>query len=253
VSASEPLQRVAEVAHGIVRVLAPNPGLMTLDGTNTYICTAPSGTCVVDPGPAGDGHHERVLEVLDGGEVGAVVLTHMHGDHSAGAWTLAETLGCAVLRQLDGTLVEEQQLPGGLTVVATPGHTGDSVCLVSQAGPVLTGDTILGRGTAVVAHPDGVLGPYLASLERLQAFRGREVLPGHGPTLHDVAAVAEAYLGHRRIRLEAVRSALAAGVPADPEDVVPVVYAEVDRALWPAAALSVAAQLAYLAEVGQAR
>lgn len=240
------MERIADVGHGIVRVLAPNPGLMTLDGTNTYVCSAANGVCVVDPGPLGEGHGDRLLEVVAGRDVAAVVLTHMHSDHSEGAWELADRLGAPVRRQADGTLAEDDRLPGGLDVVATPGHTADSVTLVSEAGPVLTGDTILGRGTAVIAHPDGVLGPYLASLERLRVYRGRDVLPGHGPTLHDLAAVVDAYLAHRQQRLDTVRAALAGGVPATPEAVVPVVYADVEESLWPAAALSVAAQLAYL-------
>lgn len=243
---SPALERVAEVGVGITRVLAPNPGLMTLDGTNTYVCEGAAGTCVVDPGPLGDGHRERVLSVVGGREVAAVVLTHMHHDHSEGAWELAAGLGATVLRQSDETLTEGARLPGDLTVVATPGHTGDSVALVSASGPVLTGDTILGRGTAVIAHPDGVLGSYLASLRRLRAFGGRDVLPGHGPMLTDLAAVAEFYLAHREARLAAVRQALADGVEAVPADIVRVVYADVDQNLWPAAELSVAAQLDYL-------
>ena len=240
------LERVSEVSPGITRVLAPNPWMMTLDGTNTYVCAGASGACVVDPGPLGDGHLERVLAVVGGREIGAVVLTHMHHDHSEGAWDLAATWGAPVLRQSDRTLVEGAELPGELTVVATPGHTGDSVCLVAAAGPVLTGDTILGRGTAVIAHPDGVLGPYLESLRRLRTFGGRDVLPGHGPALRDLAAVAEAYLAHRESRLRQVRAALADGVPATPAAIVGVVYADVDRSLWPAAELSVTAQLDYL-------
>lgn len=240
------LERVADVAPGITRVLAPNPGLMTLDGTNTYVCAGASGTSIVDPGPLRDGHEQRLLAVAGEREVGAVVLTHMHGDHSEGAWELAAHWGAPVLRCSDATLREGDELPGDLTVLATPGHTGDSVCLLRSGGPVLTGDTILGRGTAVIAHPDGILGAYLESLRRLRGYTGRGVLPGHGPTLADLATVASDYLEHRRSRLEQVRSALASGVAAVPREVVATVYADVDRSLWPAAELSVAAQLAYL-------
>jgi glyoxylase-like metal-dependent hydrolase (beta-lactamase superfamily II) len=116
----------------------------------------------------------------------------------------------------------------------------------SVAPAVLTGDTILGRGSTVVAHPDGVLADYLASLRRLSGLTGVSVLPGHGPELPDAGAAALAYLAHREQRLEQVRAVLALLPDASAQDVVERVYADVDRALWPAAELSVLAQLAYL-------
>jgi glyoxylase-like metal-dependent hydrolase (beta-lactamase superfamily II) len=131
-------------------------------------------------------------------------------------------------------------------VIPTPGHSGDSVSFhLPDDGAVLTGDTILGRGTSVVAHPDGKLGPYLDSLRRLREFGDATVLPGHGPELPAAGAAATAYLEHREQRLAEVRRALADGATT-PREVVERVYAEVDRALWPAAELSVRAQLEYL-------
>jgi glyoxylase-like metal-dependent hydrolase (beta-lactamase superfamily II) len=139
-----------------------------------------------------------------------------------------------------------------LRVVATPGHTSDSLSFLLD-GPgadqaVLTGDTVLGRGTTVIAHPDGALGPYLDSLRRLADLApATAVLPGHGPELPDAPAVARAYLAHREERLEQVRAALGVlGEHATPRQVVEVVYADVDRMLWPAAELSVRAQLDHL-------
>ncbi|MBA3308645.1 MAG: MBL fold metallo-hydrolase, partial [Nocardioidaceae bacterium] len=136
-----------------------------------------------------------------------------------------------------------------LRVLATPGHTADSLSFVlgGEVGDaaVLTGDTILGRGTSVVAHPDGLLGDYLDSLRRLRELGELTVLPGHGPELPNAGLVAEHYLRHREARLEQVREALTAGA-STPEQVVASVYADVDRSLWPAALLSVRAQLAYL-------
>lgn len=241
-------QGPTEVAPALLRVLAPNPGPMTLDGTNTWV-VGDGPVLVVDPGPAGGGHHERVLQAVGGRDVAAVALTHMHPDHSEGAWTLAETLDAPVLRHSDGSLAEGHDLPTGLRVLATPGHSSDSVSLVWERGPVFTGDTVLGRGTAVVAHPDGALAPYLASLRRLQELGGRLVLPGHGPTLDDLEAVTGAYLAHRAERLAQVRAAKAAGA-ATAREVVERVYADVDPVLWPAAELSVRAQLDWLAEQG---
>jgi glyoxylase-like metal-dependent hydrolase (beta-lactamase superfamily II) len=140
-----------------------------------------------------------------------------------------------------------------IRVVATPGHTSDSLSfLVLAEGAVLTGDTVLGRGTTVVAHPDGALGPYLASLRRLRDLAERHrvdaIWPGHGPVLDTPLAVLDRYLAHRAERLEQVRQAMAAGA-TDAREVVRTVYADVDERLWAAAELSVRAQLAYLSEL----
>jgi len=137
--------------------------------------------------------------------------------------------------------------------LGTPGHTADSVSFVVReesgaATAVLTGDTILGRGTTVVAHPDGNLRDYLDSLHRLADLGPLAVLPGHGPELSDLAAAARFYLDHRRERLEQVRAALATlGPGATARQIVEHVYADVDRSVWWAAELSVNAQLEYLA------
>ena len=233
-------------------VLAPNPGPMTLDGTNTWVLRAPGSerTVVVDPGPLTESH---LAEVAACGPVDVVLLTHGHADHSEGARRFAELTGARV-RALDPAhrlgdegLGEGDVVVGGgleVRVWATPGHTADSLSFVLDDA-VLTGDTVLGRGTTVVAHPDGVLGDYLASLRRLRELGERTVLPGHGPELPSAGAAAERYLTHREQRLEQVRAAVAGGATS-PAAVVELVYADVDRALWPAATLSVLAQLAHL-------
>jgi glyoxylase-like metal-dependent hydrolase (beta-lactamase superfamily II) len=236
-------------------LLARNPSPMTLDGTNTWLLRAPgSGSClVIDPGPDDPDHLRAVVAAA--GEVTGILLTHGHLDHSAGAAAL-RALTRAPVRALDPA----QRLGGeGLgegdvvaaagvevLVLATPGHTADSLCF-AVGDAVLTGDTVLGRGTTVVAHPDGRLADYLDSLRRLQELGTRAVLPGHGPELPDLAAVTSAYLAHREERLEQVRAALdQLGPDAAAMDVVRVVYADVDPVLWPAAELSVRAQLEYL-------
>jgi glyoxylase-like metal-dependent hydrolase (beta-lactamase superfamily II) len=195
------------------------------------------------------------------GPVALVLLTHRHHDHAGGARRFAE-LTRAPVQALDPSLVLGSEALGDgdvvtaagveLRVVATPGHTSDSLSFLLD-GPgadqaVLTGDTILGRGTTVIAHPDGALGPYLRSLHRLPELApATTVLPGHGPELPDAPAVATAYLAHREERLEQVRAALAdLGPDATPRQVVEVVYADVDQVLWPAAELSVRAQLDHL-------
>jgi glyoxylase-like metal-dependent hydrolase (beta-lactamase superfamily II) len=148
----------------------------------------------------------------------------------------------------DGEVLEVAGLQ--IRVVGTPGHTADSLSfLVAADGGLLTGDTVLGRGTTVVAYPDGRLADYLDSLERLAAMAGsgrvERVLPGHGPVLDDPAGALDRYLEHRRQRLAQVAAAVDAG-DRTPAAVVARVYADVDRALWPAAELSVRAQLEYL-------
>jgi glyoxylase-like metal-dependent hydrolase (beta-lactamase superfamily II) len=248
-AAQEPLRRVTRNA-GVL--LAPNPGPMTLDGTNTWLLRSPgSSSCiVVDPGPLHEEHLSRVVEA--GKTVELILLTHGHLDHSEGAPRLAELTGAPVLAldRAHGELLEpgENITAGGVTVevIPTPGHSGDSVSFyLPDDTAVLTGDTILGRGTTVVAHPDGKLGPYLDSLRRLREYGAAMVLPGHGPELPAAGAAATAYLEHRAQRLEQVRRALAEGATSAHE-VVEVVYADVDRALWPAAEMSVRAQLEYL-------
>lgn len=244
-------------------VLAPNPGPMTLDGTNTWVLSAPGArtALVVDPGPDHPGHLAAVLAAVRdrGAEVGAVLLTHGHPDHAEGARRFAELSGAGV-RALDPAhRLGGEGLVGGdvvaagdleLRVLSTPGHSADSLCfLLPAAGALLTGDTVLGRGSTVVAYPDGRLGDYLASLRTLEGVcaeaEPRLVLPGHGPVLTRPAEVVRGCLRHRRERLDQVGAAVDEGART-PRDVVERVYADVDRALWPAAELSVRAQLEYL-------
>ncbi|MBT0767341.1 MBL fold metallo-hydrolase [Kineosporia sp. J2-2] len=244
-------------------VLAGNPGPMTLDGTNTWILSAPGSAeaVVVDPGPDDDQHLQAVLEAVRerGARVVQTLLTHGHADHSAAARHFAELTGAPVKALdpahryggeglADGDVIRADGIR--LEVVATPGHTGDSLSFLSSGGrSLLTGDTVLGRGTTVVAHPDGRLDAYLDSLERLGELSGsarlERLLPGHGPALAQPGLVVDAYLKHRRERLEQVRQAVARGARTAHE-VVAVVYADVPRSVWPAAELSVRAQLTYL-------
>jgi len=235
-------------------LLADNPSPMTLDGTNTWLLrAADSESClVVDPGPDDPDHLRRVAAH---GPVAEILLTHGHPDHASGAALLRELTGAPVraldpAQRLGGDGLGEGDVVSAagveVRVLATPGHTADSLTF-AVADAVLTGDTVLGRGTTVVAHPDGRLADYLDSLRRLHDLGTRTVLPGHGPELPDLATVTTAYLLHRRQRLEQVRAALdLLGPGAAPLDVVRHVYADVDPALWPAAEWSVRAQLDYL-------
>ncbi|MDT4936810.1 MAG: hypothetical protein QOG80_481 [Pseudonocardiales bacterium] len=244
-------------------VLAANPNPMTLEGTNTWLLRTPGtdAAIVVDPGPDDEAHLAAVAAAS--GRVEQILLTHGHPDHSDGARRLHDLTGAAV-RALDPVhrlgdegLGEGDVVVGAgveVRVLATPGHSSDSLSFVVEPHAdapraVLTGDTILGRGTTVVAYPDGNLADYLASLHRLQELGDTTVLTGHGPELPKAGEVAAMYLAHRQERLEQVRAAVQLlGADAAPRAVVEVVYADVDQVLWWAAELSVRAQLAYLRE-----
>lgn len=250
--------------------LAPNPGPMTLDGTNSYVIGAPGagGIVVVDPGPL-DQRHLQVLAAA--GRVDLVLITHHHADHTEASAVFHELTGAPVrafdpgyCHGADALLDGETITAAGvrIRVLATPGHTADSVCFhlpddssdgdtigggAGTSGSVLTGDTILGRGTTIIDYPGGRIGPYLESLARLEALGPAAVLPAHGPPLPDLATICGQYTEHRKQRLDQIRSALATlGADASIEAVADYVYTDIDDAVRGAAEISIAAQLDYL-------
>lgn len=256
---------VAAMDEAVTRVVAPNPSPMTLDGTNTYVIGTPgSGEVVVlDPGPSDPEHLARVEAVvrdLDA-EVAGVVVTHHHVDHSEAARDWAAHFGTRVhaptpeVAGPDGVVVRDGDRvgPGGarLVAIATPGHCADHTAFRASTGALLAGDHVLGRGTSVVAFPDGDLVAYLDSLARVRALGPDLLLPGHGPELADhPGAVLDYYAAHRAHRERQVVEVLAAR-DATPREIVEVVYAEVDERLWPAAEASTRAALDKLAAEGR--
>lgn len=257
-SASGPvLQRSSALTQFI---LAPNPGPMSLEGTNSYILRAPGspGAVVVDPGPLDEPHLQALAAA---GPVELILITHRHADHTAGSARLHQLSGAPV-RAADPAHCHGSgaALQGGevisaagleVSVVATPGHTSDSVCFHLPGdgphGSVLSGDTILGRGTTVLDYPDGKLADYLASLDRLEEVGPAVVLPAHGPVLPSLVDIVRAYRSHRLERLAQIRAVLdGLGRDAAVGEVTDAVYSDVDRSVRRAAETSVAAQLDYL-------
>lgn len=238
------------IAEGILCVLAPNPSPWTLEGTNTWIIGSSDGSCVViDPGPADQEHLQRITRSVPS-DVRAIILTHAHIDHAEGAPGLSELLNVPVIPQKD---IDGMDLGNAtLRMHPTPGHSSDSVCITvtnSSGRYLMSGDTLLGKGTTLVAHPDGRLDEYFESLRYLRDHCLEEqidmLLPGHGPISETPVALIDFYEKHRKERLEQVRAALAAGLSTVPE-VTAVVYKDVDPGVLIAAELTVAAQLEFL-------
>ena len=218
---------------GVRRVRASNPSPLTLEGTNTYVVDG----WVVDPGPADPEHVEAVRRAA--GQPRGVVLTHSHLDHSESA----DAFGVPVILPGEGEQV------GPFTVLATPGHSADSVCLL--AGRVcFTGDTVLGAGSVFIASGEGSLAAYLRSLRRLLALDLEVLCPGHGPYVWDPRGKLEEYVEHRLARERALLEGLEAGRRSTGE-LLDFAWADAPEELRGFAALSLEAHLEKLAEEGR--
>jgi glyoxylase-like metal-dependent hydrolase (beta-lactamase superfamily II) len=219
---------------GVVRVRAPNPSALTLDGTNTYVV----GSWVVDPGPADPGHLEAVRRAASEGIEG-VVLTHGHADHAEGAGELDAPV----------TLPGDGDEVGPFRAMATPGHSADSVCLVVD-GICFTGDTVLGSGSVFISPGEGSLSAYLDSLRRLRDLPLEVLCPGHGPYVWDPAAKLDEYIAHRLARERALVAALDAGLRGR-DELLDAAWPDAPRELRDFAALSLGSHLEKLAEEGR--
>ena len=264
---------VIEVAEGVRRLVAPNPGIMTGPGTNTYLL-GKDDLVVVDPGPDDDAHLEAIL-AASGGRIRQILVTHTHVDHSPLATRLKQASGAPVLAQgpapaqqtpgldshemgfvpdrvvVDGDVI---QVGGrGLSVVGTPGHAANHLCF-DLDGLLFSGDHVMSGSTVVICPPDGDMAEYLESLGRVRRRLPRRIAPGHGAMIDDPLAVLDDYLAHRRHREQEVADALvlAGGQGITPEDLVALIYQAVKPELHPIARYSVWAHLRHLAAQGRA-
>jgi glyoxylase-like metal-dependent hydrolase (beta-lactamase superfamily II) len=237
-----------------IRILAPNPGVFTLEGTNTWIVGA-DPSIVIDPGPMIDAHIDDVARAA--GRVAAVLVTHDHEDHADGAATFGRRAGAPVYAwRLDGAerLRDDQRFAAGdaeLVAIHTPGHSADHVVFVEPAtAAMFSGDMVLGRGTSFIDAPDGDLTKYLASLKRMLDRHPRTIYPGHGPVVLDAQAKLHEYLDHRAEREAQILEGIADGARTV-DALVERIYAEYPDEVRPLAARSVTAHLAKLETEGR--
>jgi glyoxylase-like metal-dependent hydrolase (beta-lactamase superfamily II) len=228
--------------NGVIRVRAPNPSPLTLDGTNTYVVDG----WVVDPGPDDPAHLDAIVAAAPSG-IDGIVLTHGHFDHAEGAPALAERAGVDVMRPSGGDEV------GPFSAIATPGHAPDHVSLL--LGRILfSGDMVLGEGSVFVGGEEGSMSAYLDSLRRLMALELDAILPGHGPVVWDPRAKLEEYLAHRLDRERRVLEAVEAGARTR-DEVLDRAWSEIDLDAVPylrmAAGLTLDAHIDKLAAAGR--
>jgi glyoxylase-like metal-dependent hydrolase (beta-lactamase superfamily II) len=225
----------------ILRVVAPNPGPMTLEGTNTYLYGA-DPCVVIDPGPDIESHLEAVRAAAEErGGIGLVLLTHGHGDHAEGAGRL----DAEVILPGDG---EEH---GGLRAIATPGHAPDHVCLMTGDGVCFSGDLVLGTGSTFVPPDGGSLAAYMDSLRLMQTEPIELICPGHGPWIEHPAAKLAEYVEHREMRERRLLAALERGERSR-DALLAEAWSDVPAAMREAAAMVMQAHLDKLGAEGLA-
>lgn len=270
---------VQQLEPGLRRVIAPNPSPLTGQGTNTWIL-GQGDVVIVDPGPADPAHLAALAAALRGEEVAAILVTHAHADHSALAADLAEATGAAIHafgpagsgispvmaalaarglvgggEGVDADFREDVTLGDGavlsvagltLRAIHTPGHMGGHLCF-AHGNALFSGDHVMGWSTSLVSPPEGDMGAYVASLERLAGAKWRVFYPGHGEPVADPDARLAELIAHRKAREAAILAALALG-PADVAGLVSRIYIDTPAALHPAARRNVLSHLVDMAQ-----
>jgi glyoxylase-like metal-dependent hydrolase (beta-lactamase superfamily II)/8-oxo-dGTP pyrophosphatase MutT (NUDIX family) len=253
----------APLSPRVWHVLAPNPGLATGAGTNTYV-VGDGDVAIIDPAVPDPAYIEAVARVAwDRGTPRLILLTHLHPDHVGGATVLAEKSGAEIAcfeGALDAGPGATQGLSDGqrislggatLEVLYTPGHASHHVCFrLLEEGSLFAGDVVSGHTTVVIAPPDGNMARYLETLRRLRSLNPGRIYPGHGPLIEDGTAKLDEYIEHRLQREAQVVDALEAGLTAIP-DIVKRIYTEVPESLHAMAEMSVLAHLEMLQEGGR--
>ena len=274
-----PTGNVEQIEPLVQRVLAPNPSPYTYTGTQTYL-VGTEDIAVIDPGPDDPAHLEALQSAIGKRKVAAIMCTHTHRDHSPAAMPLAEAtgapiVGCAPLRidpedgahgyveaAFDQDYAPDRVLEDGeamtgtgwtLTALFTPGHISNHLCFaLEESGAVFTGDHVMGWSTSVIVPPDGDMGDYIASLQKLYERDDRIYYPAHGPAVENPKQLVRGTMGHRKAR-EAQVLRLLGEEARSVEALVPVMYKGVDERLWPAAGQSVLAHLIDLERRGAVR
>jgi len=283
-SSEIPFQRDFEFQYGVAeqlsplirRVVARNPSPFTFYGTGTYLLGQGS-VMVIDPGPADENHIAAVLEATRAETITHILVTHTHMDHSPGCRLLQQHCaaptyafgrhglgqyevgeiveqGADLAFDPDVTVTDKQILEGktfSVECVHTPGHTSNHLCFqLQQEKALFTGDHVMGWSTSVISPPDGDMGAYMKSLERLLGRNDRVFWPTHGPCIHDTKSYVRAFIAHRKDRERQILTALASG-QSRISDMVPGIYQGIQKALFPAAARSVLATIIHLIEEGK--
>ncbi len=250
----------------VTRLLAPNASPYTFTGTQTHL-VGTTDLAIIDPGPADEAHHAALLRTIAGRPVGAIVITHHHRDHSPGARRLAEETGAPIMGAApfalsddcpradaafdadyapDRLLAEGERVSGEgwtLEAIATPGHTSNHLAFaLAETSALFSGDHVMGWATSVVSPPDGDMGEYMASLEKLLGRSDRVYYPGHGLEIERPQRLVRGLLGHRKQREGQILRLLGEGVGTVP-GMVERMYVGLDRRLLPAAERSVLAHL----------
>ncbi len=260
--------QISELAPGVRRLLAPNPSMMTGPGTNTYLLGSRE-IAVIDPGPALPKHVDAIQKLANG-PIKWVLVTHTHPDHSPAAASLAAATGAAQFgrtapqgRHQDQTFKPDHILGDGdifetdefrLQAIHTPGHASNHLCFLQTARNWLfTGDHIINGSTVVIDPPDGSMGDYLRSLERLRSMSIEAILPGHGEVMDQPREAVDWLINHRLEREAKVISALRKQPNATSRELVPLVYEDVDKQLHDLTEHSLLAHLIRLEEELRAR
>jgi glyoxylase-like metal-dependent hydrolase (beta-lactamase superfamily II) len=261
----------------ITRVIADNPGPFTYTGTGVYIIGAGPSVCVIDPGPTTEKHVAAIDRALEGKTVSHVLVTHHHVDHSPLAAPLAAKHGCQVygygLQPAppeagevkleagdDLTFKPDVEIRDGhrfegpdwtINTLHTPGHTSNHLCFaLEEENCLFSGDHIMGWSTSVVSPPDGDMGDYLASLNRVLDQDFDVIRPTHGAAITDVRTFVQAYIDHRMAREAQIIGAIGSGL-GQISDIVASLYKDVDKRLHPAAAHSVLSHIIHMRKTGR--